>query len=67
VLWAWRSPEIDGVRAVARLDGTGPPVSFVDPGVLGPSAVSLPSPGCWRVTFTWPGGTDTLDLAAARP
>ena len=67
VLWAWRSLQIDGLRAVARLDGTGPAVSFVKPGVTGPSAVSLPSPGCWRVTITWTGGSDTIDLLAARP
>jgi hypothetical protein len=67
MLWAWRTPVVDGVRAVARLDGTGPAVTFVDPGVTGPSAVSLPSPGFWRVTITWSGGSDTIDLEAARP
>jgi hypothetical protein len=66
VLWAWRDPQTGDVRAVARLNGTGPPVTFVDPGVTGPSSVSLPSPGCWRVTITWSGGSDTIDLAAAR-
>jgi hypothetical protein len=67
VLWAWRTPVVDGVHAVARLDGTGPAVTFVAPGVTGPSAVSLPSPGCWRVSITWSGGSDTIDLEAARP
>ncbi|HYJ74340.1 MAG TPA: hypothetical protein VEV65_02025 [Kineosporiaceae bacterium] len=65
VLWVWQRPASD-VHAVARLEGTGPAVSFVDPGVTGPSSVRLPSPGCWRVTITWPGGSDTIDLAAAR-
>jgi hypothetical protein len=67
VLWVWQDPVIEGVHAVARIDGTGPAVSFVDPGVTGPSSVSLPSPGCWRVTITWTGGSDTIDLLAARP
>lgn len=67
VLWVWQDPVIEGVRAVARLEGSGPAVSFVKPGVLGPSSVSLPSPGCWRVTITWKGGSDTIDLEAARP
>jgi hypothetical protein len=67
VLWVWQDPVIQGVHAVARLDGTGPAISFVDPGVTGPSSVSLPSPGCWRVTITWKGGSDTIDLGAARP
>jgi hypothetical protein len=67
VLWSWRTP-VTGVHAVARLDGTGPAVStFVDPGVTGPSSLSLPSPGCWRITMTWSGGSDTIDLQAARP
>jgi hypothetical protein len=66
VLWVWRDPQIGGVRAVARLNGTGAPVSFAD-NVTGPSSVSLPSPGCYRVTITWPGGSDTMDLPAARP
>jgi hypothetical protein len=67
VLWAWRTPVNGGSQAVARLNGTGPAVTFVDPGVGGPSSVSLPSPGCWRVSITWSGGSDTIDLEAARP
>jgi hypothetical protein len=66
VLWVWQDLQIGGVHAVARLDGSGPPVSFAD-NVTGPSSVSLPSPGCWRVTITWKGGSDTIDLEAARP
>jgi hypothetical protein len=30
---------------------------------LGPSYVDLPAPGCWRLTLTWKGHEDTLDLA----
>jgi hypothetical protein len=67
VLWVWRKPVEGIVTAVARLDGTGPAVSRFATDVTGPSSVSLPSPGCWRVTITWQGGSDTIDLQAARP
>jgi hypothetical protein len=28
----------------------------------GPSGINLPSPGCWRLSLTWSGRTDVLDL-----
>jgi hypothetical protein len=28
----------------------------------GPSGINLPSPGCWRLSLTWSGRSDTLDL-----
>ena len=28
----------------------------------GPSGINLPSPGCWRISLTWSGRSDTLDL-----
>ena len=34
---------------------------------LGPSYVDLPAPGCWRLTLTWAGHEDALDLAYAKP
>ena len=68
VLWVWRNPaEATSVRAVARLNGTGPALPRFATDVTGPSAVSLPSAGCWRVSITWPGGSDTIDLQAAQP
>jgi hypothetical protein len=43
----------DGSADVVRREiGSGP----------GPSIVDLPAPGCWRLTLTWAGHTDTLDL-----
>ena len=68
VLWVWRNPaEATSVRAVARLNGTGPALPRFATDVTGPSAVSLPSAGCWRVSITWTGGSDTIDLQAAQP
>jgi hypothetical protein len=69
VLWVWRELSVasSDVRMTARLDGTGPAVTMGLPSPVGPSIVDLPSPGCWRVTLSWPGGSDTLDLVARRP
>lgn len=67
VLWVWRQyPPTGGpVRLTARLDGTGPAVTAGLPAPLGPSGVDLPSAGCWRLTITWPGGQDSVDLDVA--
>jgi hypothetical protein len=68
VLWVWRTPaDTTAVRAFARLDGTGPALREFATDVTGPSGVSLPSAGCWRITITWPTGSDTIDLQAAQP
>lgn len=32
------------------------------PGGPGPSIIDLPSPGCWRLTLTWPEHRDTMAL-----
>lgn len=64
VLWVWhRLPaDITKLHAGARLNGTGPVVTTGLPTPLGPSYVDLPAPGCWRLTLSWPGGSDTIDL-----
>jgi hypothetical protein len=41
-----------GSRVVTRTVADGP----------GPSIVDLPARGCWQVTLTWPGGSDTMRL-----
>jgi hypothetical protein len=45
-----------GTRVVGRT------VSRAVPGGPGPSIINLPDAGCWRLTLTWSGGRDTLDL-----
>jgi hypothetical protein len=66
VLWVWHqlpaSPT--DIHTTARLNGTGPAVTAGLPTPTGPSYVDLPTPGCWRLTLTWPGGSDTIDLRA---
>jgi len=69
VLWVWQQPPADvtSIHASARLNGTGPVVTAGLPTPAGPSYVDLPSPGCWRLTLTWPGGSDSIDLRAVPP
>jgi hypothetical protein len=69
VLWVWnRLPtDVTLIHAVARLDGTGPAVTKGVPTPAGPSSVELPAPGCWRLSLTWPGGSDSIDLRTVSP
>jgi hypothetical protein len=57
----WRSLFFVGMLLVGapvrRIIKTGP----------GPSYVDAPSAGCWRLTLTWSGRSDTLDLAYVPP
>ena len=53
-----------------QMDGThliGAPVRRVIPTGPGPSYVDAPSSGCWRLTLTWSGRRDTLDLSYIPP
>jgi hypothetical protein len=55
-LWI-RAQLMDGTRAI------GAPVRHIVPGGPGPSTIDLPEAGCWRLTLTWSGRKDSLDLA----
>jgi hypothetical protein len=68
VLWVWKElpAAVPDIHAAARLEGTGPVVTSGLPSPVGPSAVNLAARGCWRVTLSWPGGSDTIDLRATR-
>lgn len=53
-----------------KMDGTqfiGAPVRRIIPTGPGPSLVDAPSAGCWRLTLTWSGRSDTLDLKYVPP
>jgi hypothetical protein len=53
-----------------RMDGTrlvGAPVRRIITTGPGPSLVDAPSAGCWRLTLTWSGRRDTLDLSYVPP
>jgi hypothetical protein len=59
-LWI-RMQQMEGTRLI------GAPVRRIIPTGPGPSYVDAPSPGCWRLTLTWSGRRDTLDLAYTAP
>jgi hypothetical protein len=55
-LWI-RAQRMDGDRAI------GAPVRQIIPGGPGPSIVDVPEAGCWRLTLSWSGRKDSVDLA----
>lgn len=69
ILWVPRTlakaPSALWIRAQRMTggDAVGAPVRRVVSGGPGPSLVDLPGPGCWRLTLSWSGRTDSLDLA----
>jgi hypothetical protein len=64
VLWVAReTPRTFTRLAITARQGDRTVTRKVD---LGPSYVDLPAPGCWRLTVTWAGHEDTLDLAYAK-
>ncbi|MFF5231648.1 hypothetical protein [Dactylosporangium sp. NPDC000521] len=63
ILWIAKDPAPPGdLQIDATRDGTHTPVRRTVPSGPGPSIIDLPQPGCWRLTLTWPGHSDTLDL-----
>ena len=52
------------------MDGSqsiGAPIRKIIPTGPGPSIIDVPAAGCWRLTFTWSGRRDTLDLNYTPP
>ncbi len=64
ILWVSRLPQqpMRPLTIEARLDGTTTSVTRELTGGAGPSSVSLPTAGCWRLTLSWSGHTDTMAL-----
>ena len=69
ILWVSRTPAATPtalwIRA-QRMEGrhpVGAAVEHVVRGGPGPSYVDVPKAGCWRLTLSWAGRTDSLDLA----
>jgi hypothetical protein len=58
-LWI-RAQRMSGTRAVGRA------VTRVVAHGPGPSIINLPAAGCWRLSLTWSGRSDTLDLRYLR-
>lgn len=64
ILWVARQPVAigDQLEITAVLAGTTAPARQTVPGGPGPSIVDLPRAGCWRLTLSWSGRTDTMAL-----
>jgi len=69
ILWVSRQPIVTGDRLeiTAELDGTGVRSAQTVPGGPGPSIVDLPRAGCWHLTLSWSGRTDTMELTYQPP
>lgn len=69
ILWVSRTPPTKPtalwIRAQRMVGGQpiGAPVEHVVQGGPGPSYVDVLQPGCWRLTLSWAGRRDNLDLA----
>jgi len=69
ILWVPRTPATTPtalwIRAQRLAAGqpVGAAVEHVVRGGPGPSHLDVPQPGCWRLTLSWAGRTDSLDLA----
>ena len=67
ILWVAHRPPGYGVftihaQRMRGMAGIGRPVTRTVAGGPGPSIINFPAPGCWRLSLTWKGGRDTLDL-----
>jgi hypothetical protein len=68
ILWVSRIPVESPTRlrisAQRMVDARplGKPVRRSVMGGPGPSIINLPTPGCWRLSLSWAGREDTLDL-----
>ncbi len=69
ILWVSRVGVIaaEPLEIEAHLVGSAVSVHRQVPGGPGPSIVDLPQAGCWQLTLSWWGHTDTLDLSYLTP
>jgi hypothetical protein len=71
ILWVSRlpvngSPMLIRAQEMKGAHDVGLPVTETVAGGPGPSYVNMPSSGCWRMTVTWSGYRDSLDLDYVR-
>ncbi|MGW4465436.1 hypothetical protein [Micromonospora sp. NPDC004704] len=63
ILWVSKVSDPPGDLVIeAKLDASDTSATRRVTGGPGPSIIDLPQPGCWHLTLTWPGHTDTMDL-----
>lgn len=65
ILWVAKDPGPGPLLIRAHLEGSSRQVTRTVAGGPGPSIIDMPAPGCWRLTLTWSGHTDTAALPYA--
>jgi hypothetical protein len=65
ILWVAKDPGTGPLVIRARLDGSSQTASSTVAEGPGPSILDLPAPGCWQLTLTWSGQTDSVALPYA--
>jgi len=68
ILWVSRADTVSmsdlriHAQRMRGIESLGKSVTRKVAGGPGPSIIDLPAAGCWRLTLSWSGRTDTLDL-----
>lgn len=67
ILWVSRLPvnPMVPLKIDAHLSNSSTSVSREIAGGPGPSIIDVPQAGCWHLTLSWSGHTDTMDLEYA--
>jgi hypothetical protein len=65
ILWIAKDQGADPLVIHAHLEGSSQDVTRSVAGGPGPSIIDMPAPGCWQLTLTWAGRTDTTALPYA--
>lgn len=65
ILWVARVSGFGPLLIRAQMEGSTQVVTRSVSGGPGPSIIDMPAPGCWRLTLTWSGHTDTTALPYA--
>lgn len=65
IVWAAKDPGNGPLNITAHLEGSTQEVRRKVAGFPGPSDINMPAPGCWQLTLTWSGHTDTAALPYA--
>lgn len=62
ILWVAKDHGSGPLLIRAHLEGSDQVVTRTVAGGPGPSIIDMPAPGCWQLTLTWSGHTDTTAL-----
>jgi hypothetical protein len=65
ILWVTHDGSGGSLTIRARLEGSNRTAVQSVPDGPGPSIIDMPVAGCWQMTLTWPGHTDTIAIPYA--